>query len=89
MNKTINELRKEIDEVDEQFIQLFAKRLEIVREIGKIKKENNIKPLDNDRWQEVTQKVNNYAKKHNISQELVEKIYELIHQAALTIEKGI
>jgi chorismate mutase len=87
MNKSLNELRNEINTIDEELVQILAKRLEIVREIGKIKKEINVDPLDEKRWQEVLKQVFETAKKHAISQDLVKKIYEVIHKTALEIEK--
>ena len=85
--KTLDELRKEIDEIDIEIIHLLGKRMDIVREIGKLKKENDLAPLDEKRWQEVVKKVSKIAKDHSLSQDLIIKIYEEIHKTALKIEK--
>jgi chorismate mutase len=87
MNKTLNDLRSEIDALDDELIQIIANRTAIVNEIGKLKKQNNIKPLDEKRWEEVLNRVLENAKKNNISKELIKKIYDQIHKAALEIEK--
>lgn len=87
MNKTIDELRKEIDEVDGELVKIIARRMNVVKEIGKFKKENNISALDEKRWQEVLQKVLGTAKKYAISEVLIKKIYDEIHTFALEIEK--
>jgi chorismate mutase len=89
MNKTLEELRIEINAVDDELVKILAKRLDIVREIGKFKKENNISPLDEKRWYEVLQRVLETAKKHNLSQNFIKKIYEEIHDVSLTIERKI
>ena len=89
MNKTLEELRKEIDVIDEELLQVLAKRMHIVREIGKLKKEHNITPLDEDRWQEVLHQIIETAKKHNLPETSIKKIYELIHDTALSIEKEL
>jgi chorismate mutase len=87
MNKTLEDLRKEIHAIDDELVKVLAKRMIVVREIGKFKKENNISVLDEKRWQEVLQGVLEHAKEHTISQNLVKNIYEEIHKAALEIEK--
>jgi len=78
---------KEIDSADEELINILAKRFAIVREIGKLKLEQQKNPLDEKRWQEVIGKVITKAKKQEISEELIKKIYEEIHNAALLLEK--
>lgn len=86
MKKTLEDLRKEINKTDEQILSILAKRFAIVKEIGKLKREQNIAPLDEKRWQEVLEKIIETSKKHNISEELIKTIYEEIHKTALTIE---
>ncbi len=49
MNKTITELRAEIDAIDEQLIRLFADRMAVASEIGAYKRENGISVLDESR----------------------------------------
>jgi len=87
MSKTIDELREEINEVDEQLVKILAKRMDIVKEIGKLKKENNLSALDEKRWQEVLERALENAEKHTVSEDLIKKIYEKIHATALEIEK--
>jgi chorismate mutase len=86
MNKTLDELRKEIDAADEELLNVLAKRAAIVREIGKLKKEQNLQPIDKERWQKVLQNITKKAKSLNLSEEIVKNIYEKIHQYALKIE---
>ena len=86
MKKTLDELREEINTIDDELIEVLAKRMDVVREIGKFKKENNLSTLDEKRWQEVLERVLETAKKYNLSQNLIKKIYEIIHNSALEIE---
>ncbi len=46
MDSLLADWRKQIDKIDEELINVLAKRINIVREIGKYKKENGIPPLD-------------------------------------------
>lgn len=82
----LDNYRKEIDEIDQQIIELIAKRLEVVEKVGKYKKANKLPPLDQKRWQQVVESKKALAKELNINEELIEKIYNLIHKEALNIE---
>jgi len=87
MEKPLETLREEIDAIDNEIITLIAKRLRVVSDIGKVKKEKNIPPLDANRWEKVLQKITQKAKENNVPVELVEKIYREIHHTALSIQK--
>jgi chorismate mutase len=79
MKKQLDDFRKQIDEIDEQIVNLLAKRMQVVEKVGKYKKENNLPPLDKKRWQEVIKTKKGFVK----------KIWEIIHEEALKIEKLI
>jgi len=87
MEKSLEKLREEIDQIDNKIIALIAKRLQVVANIGKIKQEKNIPPLDEKRWEKVVEKIRQKAKENNVPVALVEKIYKEIHNTALSIQK--
>ncbi len=89
MEKTLDALRNEIDVIDKELLHILGKRMVIVGQIGKLKKEKNIKLRDEERWQNVLMRIKDIATKQNLSEDLVKKIYEEIHKAALTIEKNV
>jgi len=47
--KTLEKARKDIVKVDKKIKKLFLKRMKLSKEIGKIKKENNLPILDETR----------------------------------------
>lgn len=49
----INDLRKEIDEIDTLMQELFKKRLAVSKKIGEYKKENNLPIYDSKRENEI------------------------------------
>ncbi|MDR3150147.1 MAG: chorismate mutase [Candidatus Peribacteria bacterium] len=49
--------RKQIDEIDEQLLDLFADRFAIVSEIRELKKQTNAPVLDEKRWNEILEKM--------------------------------
>jgi len=85
--KILEELRRQIDNADDEIIHALAKRFAVVKEVGKLKKEKNIPPLDEKRWSEILNTITTKAKKLNLPEKLVLKLYEEIHQEALTLEK--
>jgi chorismate mutase len=68
-------------------LKLFAKRFEVVAQIWDIKKELSIKPLDQNRWQEVLEKVISEGESFGLTREFVVDIWERIHKESLKIEK--
>lgn len=52
----LDDLRKEIDEVDKSLVELFEKRMEIVTEVAKYKIENKVPVLNSSREWEVIKK---------------------------------
>ncbi|HSX08971.1 MAG TPA: chorismate mutase [Candidatus Saccharimonadales bacterium] len=86
-NKTLEDYRKEIDKIDEELLHVLAKRFDVIRQIGKLKKENNIVPLDEKRWNEVIEKITGKAKHLNLSENFMKTIYEEIHKASLALER--
>jgi len=77
--KNIEDLRKQIDKIDELIITLLAKRMEMVKKVGKLKKVNNLPLLDNKRWKEIIKSKKGFMK----------KIWKIIHDEALKVEKQI
>ncbi|MBP8016475.1 chorismate mutase [Candidatus Gracilibacteria bacterium] len=79
----LTKFRKEIDEIDHEILRLFAKRLEVVREIGKYKKENNIKIIQGTRWQQLLQDRKSFGKNLGIKEDFIAEVWSSIHEFAV------
>jgi len=79
--------RAQIDTLDKEIIYLLSRRFTIVNEVWKLKKENNIKPLQTDRWNMLLAENIEVAKELDVSEELVRDIWGRIHKESLEIEK--
>ncbi|WP_227738504.1 chorismate mutase [Thermococcus paralvinellae] len=66
----LHELRKRIDEIDKQIIELLEKRVRIAKEIGEIKRELNLPIRDEKREEEVLRRAGKFR-------EVFEKIVEV------------
>ena len=83
----INTLRKQIDEEDENLIKSLEKRFHIVKKIGEIKKQLQVSIEDKERFEEVLRSRKEMAKKMGISEEFINKLFNLIHDEAVDIEE--
>ena len=86
MEDKLHHHRKEIDQLDEQIIELLAKRMTIVRAVGKLKKQHGVKPLDEKRWQQVIEARIKTAEKLQLPRHFIISLYNLIHEYALELE---
>lgn len=85
--ENLTALRDEIDKLDQELLMILAKRTEVVRKIGVIKKENSIQPLDETRWKAVLKDKLQKAKELNLPTKMVRSIYKRIHKYSLEIEE--
>lgn len=53
----LDDIRREIDLIDDRILQLFIKRLNLTKEIAEIKKESNMPALDPHREKDILKKV--------------------------------
>ena len=76
----LNKYRVEIEQIDEHIISLFEKRMELSKEIGTYKKENNLPITDLNREQELIKKNLNKLNNKELEKyylDLLNKIIEL------------
>lgn len=74
----LNKLRKQIEQIDEEILNLIKKRLDIAIEIGNTKKEKGVSIYHPDRENEVIQRVKNLAFKKSLDCSYIEEIFLLI-----------
>ena len=51
--RDLKEIRKDIDKIDNQLIELFKQRMDCARDVGIYKQANNIPVLNEDRENEI------------------------------------
>ena len=85
----LSELRAKIDVADEGIVQQLAKRMTIVDQIGKVKLENNVQILQNDRWNAIKSKMVQEGGQVGLSEEFIEKVFTAIHQESISHQHNI
>jgi len=79
----IVQLRKQIDELDNNLMDLLAKRMRVCREIGQYKKEHNMTVLQTVRYNEILDKRGAQGSLCGMSSEFVKKIFESVHEESV------
>lgn len=76
-------LRKQIDELDNQLIELLAKRMRVCREIGQYKKEHNMTVLQTSRYNEILDKRGAQGVLCGMSSEFIRSVFEEVHEESV------
>jgi chorismate mutase/prephenate dehydratase len=83
---SLDELRKQIDDLDSRIVSLIAARLQVTKEIGQEKQEADHPIEDKVREKIVLEKVKSLALTQNLNPEEVEKIYQHIITASKELQ---
>lgn len=79
----MSELREDVDELDSQMIELLGNRMEIVREMGRLKTEQNVSTLQPHRWQEIVQDRVGKGSGLDLSEDFILQLMQSIHEEAI------
>ena len=79
----IQQLRRQIDELDNQMMEVLSKRMRVCREIGQYKKEHNMTVFQSNRYNEILEKRGAQASVCGVDPECAAHIFELIHQESV------
>ena len=69
--------------LDDNIIELLAKRMEISAELGRYKAENNIPIFQPERWQKVLDGVSKQASELGLDPSGAQEIFKIIHQMSI------
>ena len=86
MDKRILQLRKEIDNLDEEIIRLLKKRMHISKEVGKLKEILDIPVEDKMREKEIIDRLNTYAGK-SLSEEQLIRIFTAVFRSSKQVQE--
>ncbi|MDN5203144.1 chorismate mutase [Fulvivirgaceae bacterium BMA10] len=79
----LDELRSEIDEIDEGIIQSLGTRMGISEKIGEYKRDNDVTILQVNRWDEIIRNRLNLAKALGLSETFMNKLLAIIHEESI------
>ena len=86
---TLDDLRRDIDRVDEVLVRLLNERARCVCEVGRLKKEQGLEVYQPDREKEVLAHVRDIAAEGPLGPDAVARLFERIIDEARRIERKV
>jgi len=84
---TIKEIRNEIDKLDIRIIDLISQRKDLVFEVVKLKRKDQI--VDQERINQILKKLNLEANKRGVPEVLIEKLWKIMIEGFIEYEMEI
>lgn len=81
--ESLNELRDKIDKLDDQLLELLARRMRVSRDIGQYKKEHNMPVLQAQRYEELLDKRARQAVQMGMDREFMRSVLQAIHEESV------
>ncbi|MBL7765014.1 MAG: bifunctional 3-deoxy-7-phosphoheptulonate synthase/chorismate mutase type II [Chitinophagaceae bacterium] len=85
----IEQIRLILDSMDAEIVALLGKRMELVKELGQIKSDNNIAIYQQDRWREIIETRSAWGEQNDLNVDFIRKIFELIHDRSIKTQIDI
>jgi chorismate mutase len=85
----LENLRAQINVVDDQLIELLGKRMQVADKIGQLKKDENVAVLQSRRWNEILGNMVLEGNGKGLSEEFVLKMFKAIHQESINHQEKI
>ncbi|PKP24210.1 MAG: hypothetical protein CVU06_05200 [Bacteroidetes bacterium HGW-Bacteroidetes-22] len=85
----LEQFRSEIDRLDAELIDILARRMELIDEIGHYKLENNITILQLDRWREISIDRISRAAGLGLSRHFIMQLLEIVHEESIRRQNDI
>jgi chorismate mutase len=79
----IDDLRHQIDHIDNDLLDLYGKRMKLAEAIGKYKKKNNIAILQSHRWNEILEQSMAKGREKGLSDGFVAQVLTAMHQESI------
>jgi chorismate mutase len=87
--ESLTDLRRQIDNIDNELLEVLAKRMRVSEEIGTYKKEHNISILQATRYDEIIQKRVALGESLGMSADFMRVILEAIHEESVRKQMDI
>lgn len=85
----IEDLRKQIDLIDNEVLDLIGKRMQVADNIGEYKRRNNISILQPARWSEILEAAAAKGKIRGLSEEFIGRFLKAIHQESINHQESV
>lgn len=87
--ENLQQLRANIDVIDEELLKMLQSRMEISRKIGEYKKAHNVAIVQAQRWDEILEEMVKEGKTHGLPEDFVATVYNAIHTASIQVQNEV
>ena len=84
--QNLESMRDKINHIDDELIFQISKRMEIAKQIGKLKKENKVTVLQPNRYNEIIEKNTRKGKSFGLSEDFIKTYMEAIHLESIRLQ---
>ncbi len=81
--------RDEIDQIDHELLEILAKRDEMIRKVGEVKRETKMTILQVKRWDHILKDRLAKGASVNLEENIVRDVFEYMHTRSIKIQEGI
>lgn len=85
----LERLRAIIDEIDEDIVNQFSNRMDMVEKIGEYKRDNDVVILQLERWEHILKTRTELAEKAGLSSDFIKQMLDIIHQESIRIQTKV
>lgn len=83
------QIRYMLDDIDDEILQLLGRRMQLVKDLGQIKKEENLSVLQMERWNQVVDRCRNIAQSKGLELSFVQDLLNCLHTEAIRLQQEI
>ena len=85
----LERLRRMVDSIDEELLEVLAKRMRLIEKIGNYKRENNITIFQPQRLSEIRETRTEFGQKLHLEEEFIRKILKDLHDESIRYQTEI
>lgn len=89
VHNQLEQLRRQIDRLDDELLQLLHHRMKISEQIGNYKKEHEITILQTERWNQILARVSRNAANTGLSEEFIKNYFDAIHLESIKHQDAV
>lgn len=82
-------LREQIDSLDREILQLLAERMNVAENIGRIKRDNDVRILQEARWEDIMERAFTSSLSLGLSEEFLRTLLDAIHIESIDRQKKV
>jgi chorismate mutase len=89
VHEELEKLRRQIDRLDDELLQLLHHRMKVSEEIGFYKKEHDITILQTERWNQILERVCRNGALAGLSEDFIKRYFDAIHLESIKHQDAV